>query len=95
MTLPSPLPMSRVAYVDVSGTGRVMTLHTQEGSIEFDRIDPHGVQIVIGGQAYGVTKDALPYIGRFFLAAAVMLGVDLNEGWDKPIQEGGAGRAFW
>lgn len=84
-----PLPIIRQAYIDVRNTGAGMTLNTREGMLTFERIDPHGVQILVGDLAFGITKEALPYVGRFFLAAAVMLGEDLNEGWDKPIQEGG------
>lgn len=80
----------RMAYVDITNTGREAALNTNEGSFRLERVDPYGVQMIVGGKSYGLTKEALPYVGRFFLAAAVMLGVDINEGWDKPIQEGGA-----
>ena len=83
-----PSAMVRMAYVDVTNTGRTMDFNFPEGHAHFERV-PEGVMMIVNGKPYGLSKEALPVIGRFFLAAAVMLGVDLNEGWDKPIQEGG------
>jgi hypothetical protein len=83
-----PIPMIRMAYVDVAGSGRSCTLRTPEGLIVMDRVDPHGVQIMAGDQVFRVSAEALPFVGRFFLAAAHLLGRDLNEGWDG-LQEGG------
>lgn len=86
-----PAGVMRVAYVSTTNTGAHMTLATPEGVIRFRRIDPHGVLMEIGGQTYSVTKDALPFAGRFFLAAALMLGVDINAGWGGE-QSGGEPR---
>lgn len=81
--------MSRVAYFDPTGTGKYMTITFPAGVAGFETMPPDGVLMRLDGKEWGFTKGALPYIGRFFLAASVRLGVDPNEGWDKPIQEGG------
>lgn len=86
-----PPGLMRVAYVSTANTGASMTVLAPEGVIKFDRVDPHGVMVTIGGQTYSVTKDALPMAGRFFLAAALVLGVDINAGWDGE-QAGGDAR---
>lgn len=78
------IPMTRVAYVTTENTGEQCQITTGQGVVRLDRVDPHGVLIVAAGQEFGVTPANLPYIGRFFLAAALKLGVDINEGWDAP-----------
>lgn len=78
------LPVTRVAYVTTENTGAECILNTGQGQIQLRRVDPHGVEMVVAGVPYGITSPNLPYVGRFFLAAAVRLGVDINAGWDKP-----------
>jgi hypothetical protein len=82
--------INRVAYVTTDNTGKGMMISPPEGSIQLERVDPHGVVLLAGGQKYSLSKDALPYLGRFFLAAALQLGVDINAGWDAP-QDSGPG----
>lgn len=76
--------MIRMAYVDTMTTGAQMLVDAPEGQLAAQRVDPHGVIIVMGGEQRSVTPAGVLEMGRFFLAAAVMLGVDINEGWDKP-----------
>jgi hypothetical protein len=77
------LPVTRMAYVDVANTGVFCSIKTRDGEIQLHLVQPHGVQVLVGGLAYGISKDSLPFIGRYFFAAASRLGVDINEGWDS------------
>jgi hypothetical protein len=83
--------MIRMAYVSTANTGASMTLLAPEGTVVFQRVDPHGVVAEIDGKTLSITKEALPVLGRFFLAAGIQLGVDINEGWDAA-QAGGEPR---
>lgn len=80
--------IARVAYVDTDWTGAEATIAAPEGAVQLKRVDPHGVILAAGGQTYSISKEALPVLGRYFLAAGLMLGVDINEGWNGP-QSGG------
>lgn len=75
------IPGKRMAWYDPSNTGAGCLVRTGQGVIHLNRIDPHGVEILAGSVAYGITKDMCPYIGRFFLAAATLLGVEPNDTW--------------
>jgi hypothetical protein len=72
---------ARMAWYDPAHTGSFCHIRTGQGVILLNRLDPHGVELTAGGAPYGITKDMCPYIGRFFLAAATLLGVDPNETW--------------
>jgi hypothetical protein len=80
--------MDRVAYFSTSNTGANMTISAPEGTISFQRVDPHGVLVTIDGKTFSVSAGALPYVGRYFLAAAAMLGVNVNDNWGD-MQSGG------
>jgi hypothetical protein len=84
------MTMARVAYVTTANTGLGANINTPEGTIRLERADPHGLIITAGGQSYRLSKESLPYLGRFFFAAALQLGVDINAGWDAP-QDSGQG----
>jgi hypothetical protein len=83
--------MDRVAYYSTSNTGANMTVTAPEGTIRFQRVDPHGVMVTIDGVNYSISAQALPYVGRYFLAAAAMLGVNVNDNWGD-MQSGGESR---
>ena len=83
--------MTRIAYVTTANTGAEVTVVAPEGVIRMERVDPHGVVLSVAGQVYSISKEALPILGRFFLAASIQLGVDINEGWDAQ-QTGGEPR---
>jgi hypothetical protein len=77
--------MTRVAYVTTENTGGSLDVNGPEGQMQMRRADPHGVLIQFGPSVQlSVHKELLPIMGRYFLAAALLLGVDLNEGWDAP-----------
>lgn len=77
--------MTRVAYVTTENTGGSLDVNGPEGQMQMRRADPHGVLIQFGpGVQLSVHKDLLPIMGRYFLAAALALGVDINDGWDAP-----------
>jgi len=76
--------LARQAWVDPSNTGAFMQIRTAQGLIELRRVDPHGVEVIFNGVAYGITAPHLAIIGRFFLAAGIALGQDINAGWDGP-----------
>lgn len=80
--------MTRVAYVTTEHTGGSLDVTGPEGQLQARRVDPHGVVLALGGQKLSVHKDLLPILGRFFLAAALLQGVEINEGWDQA-QAGG------
>lgn len=79
--------MSRILYVTTANTGGSLDVPTPEGVLQARRIDPHGVLVMAGEETFSVPKSELPMIARFFAAAAVRLGVDINDSWDAP--EGG------
>jgi hypothetical protein len=83
--------MIRMAYVSTTNTGAAMTIMAPEGTIQMTRVDPHGVVLEADGKTFSISKDALAFLGRFFLAAGIELGVDINEGWDAE-QRGGEPR---
>jgi hypothetical protein len=85
------MTMTRIAYVTTANTGAQATVTAPEGVVVFERFDPHGVVLSVAGNVYSISKDALPYLGRFFLAAALELGVDINASWNGP-QMGGEPR---
>lgn len=77
--------MIRMAYVDTDVTGGGLDVKTPEGTMMARRVDPHGVVLVVGQEERSIEARHLAEIGRFFLAAAMKLGQDINEGWDiKP-----------
>lgn len=79
--------MHRVAYVTTANTGGSLELYGgPEGSAALRRVDPHGVLLVVRDQELFIEKPLLPMIGRYFMAAAILLGQDINEGWDSPEQ---------
>lgn len=80
----------RMAYISTQHTGGSLQLFTPEGVLEAHRLDPHGVQFVAGGQGYSIQKRDIAIVGRYFLAAGVMLGLDINDGWDAT-QDSGTG----
>jgi hypothetical protein len=83
--------VTRMAMVTTENTGGALDITGPEGVAEFRRLDPYGVLIQFGpGVHLSVHKDLLPIVGRYFLAAAILLGVDVNDGWDK-LQIGGPG----
>ena len=81
--------MTRVAYVTTENTGGSLDINGPEGQMQMRRIDPHGVVIQFGGQKLSVHKGLLPILGRYFLAAGLLLGEDINDGWDAE-QTGGS-----
>jgi hypothetical protein len=85
------MPLTRIAYVTTANTGAEATITTPEGTIQMTRFDPDGVILHVDGKTFSLSKDALPLLGRFFLAAALQLGVDINAGWDQE-QTGGERR---
>jgi hypothetical protein len=89
MTGPIQPIMTRMAYITTTNTGGSLDVNGPEGQVQMRRIDPHGVVIQFGDQSLSIHKDLLPLIGRFFLAAGLILGVDVNEGWDQE-QAGGS-----
>jgi hypothetical protein len=77
--------MTRIAYVTTENTGGALDVNGPEGQVQFRRVDPHGVVVQFGpGVQLSIHKDLLPLIGRFFLGAALLLDVPINEGWDAP-----------
>lgn len=76
--------VSRIAYISVAHTGGSLDFQTPQCAVAARRVDPHGVQVRAGAQELSIQAADLVTIGRFFLAAAVMLGQDLNDGWDLP-----------
>lgn len=81
--------MTRYAYVTTANTGGSLEINGPEGQVQFHRVDPHGVVIQFGpGIQLSVHKDLLPLMARYLLGASLLLGVDINEGWDAP-QYGG------
>lgn len=80
------MSLARVLNVETDYTGSVCQLTGPEGSVVFGRVDPHGVVMEFNGQYLSIDKKNLPILARFFAAAGVLLGVDINEGWDAPEQ---------
>lgn len=74
--------MTRVAYITTENTGGSLDVPAPEGVMQVRRVDPHGCRIEIGQEGLSVKKENLVMIGRFFLAAALLLGQDINAGWD-------------
>lgn len=74
--------MTRVAYITTENTGGSLDVPAPEGMMQVRRVDPHGVRIEIGQEGLSVKKENLAMMGRFFLAAALLLGQDINAGWD-------------
>jgi hypothetical protein len=74
--------MTRLVPVTTEHTGGTLDLTGLEGVAQFRRIDPHGVVMMFGGQQLSIPADVLPLVGRFFLAAAMVLGQDVTAGWD-------------
>jgi len=83
--------MTRVAYVTTKNTGGILDINGPEGQIQMRRVDPHGVVIQFGpGVQLSMHKDLLPLLGRYAFAAALLLGVDINKGWDDDESFGSA-----
>lgn len=81
--------MTRVAYLTTRNTGGSLAINGPEGQVQMHRVDPHGVVIQFGpGVQLSVHKDLLPIIGRYFLAAALFQGVEINKDWDAEQSEG-------
>ena len=81
--------LTRMAYVTTKNTGGSLDINGPEGQIQMRRVDPHGVVIQFGPDVqFSVHKELLPILGRFAFGAALLLGVDINEGWDSD-QSGG------
>jgi hypothetical protein len=78
--------MTRVAYVTTANTGDILTVRGPEGRLECKREDPYGVVMVVNGQTLSLNKELLAVIGRYFLAAGLLLGQDVNAGWDAEDQ---------
>jgi hypothetical protein len=78
--------MTRVAYVTTANTGDTLTVRGPEGVFQCQRVDPHGVGIQLNGQVLSLNKELLAIIGRYFLAAGLLLGQDINAGWDSEDQ---------
>lgn len=76
--------MTRVAYITTENTGGSLDVPAPEGVMQVRRVDPHGCRVEIGGQGLSIRRENLVVIGRFFLAAALLLGEDINAGWDAP-----------
>jgi hypothetical protein len=76
--------MTRIMNVTTSNTGGGLDVNGPEGQVQFRRVDPHGVLMKFGDQYLSIAKEDLPTVARFFGAATLLLGVDLNEGWDAP-----------
>jgi hypothetical protein len=82
--------MTRVAYVTTEHSGGSLDVNGPEGTLQARRVDPHGVVIMLGDRTLSIQKDLLPIMGRFFLAAALLLGEEINAGWDT--EQTGAGQ---
>lgn len=76
--------MTRVAYISTAVTGGSLDLICPEGSIQARRVDPGGVVLMAGGEKLSIQSADLALIGRFFLAAALLQGQSINDGWDGP-----------
>ena len=74
--------MTRVAYVTTANTGTGVKVTGPEGTLEAVRVDPHGVVLTLNGRQFSINKELLPVLGRYFLAAGLLLGEDINAGWD-------------
>lgn len=74
--------ITRMALITTENTGGSLDVPAPEGVMQVRRVDPHGVRIEIGQEALSVKKENLAMMGRFFLAAALLLGQDINAGWD-------------
>lgn len=80
--------MTRIAYVTTEHTGGSLDVNGPEGQLQARRVHHLGVVLALNGQQLSVHKDLLPILGRFFLAAALLQGVDINEGWDSAQESG-------
>jgi len=78
------LPERRLLYVTTANTGGSLDINGPEGTAQFRRADPHGVVMLWAGRPLSIGGHLLPEVARFFAAAAIRLGVDINEGWDHP-----------
>jgi hypothetical protein len=78
--------MTRVAYVTTANTGTSLNLGGPEGTLQCQRIDPHGVVVTLNGVQLSINKELLAVLGRYFLAAGLMLGQDINLDWDAEAQ---------
>jgi len=68
----------RICYVDTATTGGALEVTGPEGVLRAKREDPHGVVVLLGQQQLSITPNALADIGKFFLAAAIHLGQDID-----------------
>lgn len=83
--------MTRMAFISTEHTGGSLDVTGPEGTLQARRVDPHGVVIMIGDHQVSVIKELLPILGRYFLAAGLLLGQEINNGWDKPQGSGSDG----
>lgn len=70
--------MIRICYVDTDRTGGGLEVTGAEGIMRVVTEEPHGVVVTVNGLQLSITKNALPEIGKFFLAAAIRLGEDID-----------------
>lgn len=74
--------MTRMAFITTENNGGSLDVPAPEGMMQVRRVDPHGCRVEVAGQGLSIRKEDLAVIGRFFLAAALLLGEDINAGWD-------------
>jgi hypothetical protein len=76
--------MTGMVYATTENTGGSCQVAGPEGAVQFHRVDPHGVVMQFAGNDLSIGKEHLPVLARYLAAAAMLLGVPLNEGWDSP-----------
>jgi hypothetical protein len=76
--------MTRILNITTTNTGGSLDVPCPEGTIQCRRVDPHGVIMMANGQQFSIQKNELAIMARFFGAAALLLGEDINAGWDAP-----------
>lgn len=75
--------MTRVAYVTTENTGGSLDVPTPECVMKARRVAGGGVLVMVQDRWASIQSKDLAIIGRFFLAAALLLGEDINKDWDK------------
>jgi hypothetical protein len=75
--------MTGIVYVTTENTGGSCQIVGPEGAVQFHRVDPHGVVMQFGEGQLSINKENLPILYRYLAAAALLLGVPLNDGWDS------------
>lgn len=84
------LPATGMLYFHTGNTGGSLDITGPEGVAQIRRVDPHGVVMLFADHRLSIGRDSLPTIARYFAAAAAVLDVDINDGWD----DGLPGRGF-